>query len=136
MTSDPFYKPGLVIPPRQPRPGERLWTLQKGGRRLDGELPFHGESYGWEFQLLRDGELYAGRRYPFHRDALAFADEERRVLEQSGWTLIDAPTPAKVGIQIEPDATNRGYEKGRSPVLVSKLQNKNSSRRDSGNSAR
>jgi hypothetical protein len=38
MTDDPFYKPGLVIPLRQPQPGKHQWTVTKGPRRLDCEI--------------------------------------------------------------------------------------------------
>lgn len=47
---DAFCSPNhaSTIQPRQPKPGEHVWTLHKNGRRVDCELRFHGESYGWE----------------------------------------------------------------------------------------
>src|SRR5918992_4837526 len=36
-------------PARQPRSGERVWSLRKDGRQVDAELRGHGE-YGWECQ--------------------------------------------------------------------------------------
>ena len=45
-------------PPKlpQPRPGEPLFALQKGHRRTECELRYHGE-YGVEAQFLDDGEF-------------------------------------------------------------------------------
>jgi hypothetical protein len=72
---------------RQPKPGERVWTLRKSGRQVDGELRFHGESYGWEFQRLHDGELSYGQRFVLKADAMREADWHRERLLQEGWTL-------------------------------------------------
>ena len=60
MSDDPFCEPGLVIPPRLPRRGDHLWTLEKGARRLTGELRFHGESYYFGSVL---GPTYPNRLY-------------------------------------------------------------------------
>jgi len=48
------------------------------------EFRFHGESCGWEAQLLREGELVIGRRFDLRRLAEQWAEEERKVLEQDG----------------------------------------------------
>jgi hypothetical protein len=72
-------------PPRKPRPAEPLWTLiNHGGDRIDAQLRAHGE-YGWEFQLLRRGDFYAGRWFDLRAHAIAWADEIRRDLEKDGW---------------------------------------------------
>jgi hypothetical protein len=48
------------------------------------ELRFHGESYGWEAQLLREGELVIGHRFLLRQLAEAWADTERQILETEG----------------------------------------------------
>ncbi len=45
------------IKPRQP---ESLWHLRKPLHTLEAQLRYHGESYGVELQILRDGELLFG----------------------------------------------------------------------------
>ena len=64
MSDDAFYSPNrLPPPPRQPKPGERLWQERVNHVTWSCELRFHGESYGWEAQILRDGDLVIGRRF-------------------------------------------------------------------------
>ena len=58
--------------------------MHKGGGEVRCELRSHGE-YGWEVQLLRDGQFYAGRRFTLREDAVGHADELRRDLETNGW---------------------------------------------------
>jgi hypothetical protein len=72
--------------PRQPKPGEHIWSLRKNGRQVDCELRFHGESYGWECQCLHDGDLVYGRRFILWAGALAEADGQRKRLMGEGWT--------------------------------------------------
>jgi hypothetical protein len=49
------------------------------------ELRFHGESSGWESQILREGEwFFAGRGFPLKGDAIRWADEQRKEA-QRGW---------------------------------------------------
>jgi hypothetical protein len=87
MADDGWYKPNRPpIPPRQPTPGEHVWSLRRNGRQVDCELRFHGESYGWECQCLCDGELAYGRRFPLRAHALEEADTQRRRLLTAGWT--------------------------------------------------
>jgi hypothetical protein len=52
------------------------------------QLRSHGE-YGWEAQLFRDGEFYAGRRFDLRAQAVAHAEQTRRDLEREGWTLAE-----------------------------------------------
>jgi hypothetical protein len=49
-------------PARQPTRGEHVWTATKDGRRVDCELRYHGDTYGWECQFLSDGELVGPAR--------------------------------------------------------------------------
>jgi hypothetical protein len=58
--------------------------LRKDGDQIDAELRGHGE-YGWEVQLLRDAEFYAGRRYDLREQAVAPGEEIRRDLTARGW---------------------------------------------------
>jgi len=69
-----------------PKPGERVWTLVKAGRRRDCELRFQGESYGWECQLFVDGELRQVWRFPLHQGAVTEAEVQRRRFLREGWT--------------------------------------------------
>jgi hypothetical protein len=72
--------------PRQPRPGEHVWSLHKNGRRVDCELRFHGESYGWECQCLYGGEMAYGQRFLLHEQALQEAEWQRQRLISEGWS--------------------------------------------------
>lgn len=56
--------------------------LRNGTHSVTCELRGHGE-YGWEAQLLRDGELFVGRRFDTHALAVQWADLERQALERS-----------------------------------------------------
>src|SRR5262245_54422628 len=74
---------------RQPRAGERVWSMMKNGKRVDAELRDHGE-VGCEVQFLFNGELAHGRLWQTRAGAMAEAESKRRELETKGWTLIDA----------------------------------------------
>jgi hypothetical protein len=77
----PWFAPGHVasLPGSvcKPRPRESLWTLVKGGKRVDAELLFHGElsvmAYGLRF-VLREQEMAEG-------------EVHRRRLMREGWTV-------------------------------------------------
>jgi len=87
MADDDWYKPNPTPrAPRQPTPGEHVWTLVKAGRRFDCELHFHGESYGWECQVLEYGEIRYGQRFPLPSGAVADAEAQRVRLLSDGWT--------------------------------------------------
>jgi hypothetical protein len=61
MTDQPFYSPAHTTAPRQPWPGELLWSIPKEGRELEAELRDHGQ-WGVEVQIFKDGEFLNGRR--------------------------------------------------------------------------
>jgi hypothetical protein len=83
MTDDAFYRPNRSpAPPRQPTPGELLWTLRHEHVTWICELRFHGENYGWEAQILREGELVIGQRFDLRRQAVQWAEAERQILER------------------------------------------------------
>jgi hypothetical protein len=58
--------------------------MRKDGEQTDCALLGHGE-WGWEMQLLRNGEWFYGRRWTLRAKALAEADEKRQELERDGW---------------------------------------------------
>jgi hypothetical protein len=88
MADKPFYSPNArPPPPRASKPGEPLWSLRKDGRQFTCELRSHGE-HGWEAQLFRDSDFYAGRRFDLRAQAVAHAEQTRQDLERDGWTAL------------------------------------------------
>jgi hypothetical protein len=80
----PFYAPNRTPPaPRQPHPGEHLWTIQKYGHRLDCELRDHG-NWGVEVQIYREQEFLYGRRWPTRELALEEADDQKATYLRKG----------------------------------------------------
>ena len=45
---------------------------------------FHGEAYGWEAQILRDGDLSIRRGFDARALAVQWADEQQKALEKGG----------------------------------------------------
>ena len=85
MSDEHFYTPGRKIPIRKLVPGESLWALRKGGKRLHAELRDHGV-YGVELQLFDEsGWLFYGRRYESRGIAVEEALACRRQYEADGW---------------------------------------------------
>jgi hypothetical protein len=87
MSDQPFYAPHRTIAPRQPRAGERLWTVQKDGRQLACELRDDGEA-GVEVQVYREREFLYGRRWATRALALEEADEQKARYLREGGVLI------------------------------------------------
>ena len=87
MSDQPFYAPNRKAPPRQPRAGERLWTVEKNGRRLACELRDDGAA-GVEVQMSRDGEFLFGRRCASRELALEEADARKAQYLREGGVLI------------------------------------------------
>jgi hypothetical protein len=88
----PFYAPHQPPrPPRQARPGERLFEFLRGHDRFLCELRDHGE-YGVEAQFYRNEEFLLGRRFDPRLDptrtprelAVQWAEEERKAIEKGG----------------------------------------------------
>jgi hypothetical protein len=48
------------------------------------ELRFHGESYGWQATILRNGELAISQRFELREQAIYWSEEQRRDFER-GW---------------------------------------------------
>ena len=84
-----FVDSRLPSQPRQPKPGEHVWSLRKNGRQIDCELRFHGEPYGYEVQFLHDGELAYGQRFFTRVVAMDEAENQRCRLMDEGWTPHD-----------------------------------------------
>lgn len=86
MTDKPFYAHDKEpAAPRQPQPGEHVWTMTKGGHQVRAELRPRQDGL-CELQLLVDGEL---RTAHLHRDrewALTEANLRREALRLRNWT--------------------------------------------------
>jgi hypothetical protein len=72
-----------------------VWTLTKRGKRIDAELLFHGESYGWECQCLHEGELAYGQRHAKKEGALREANAQRQRLMNEGWAILVMSHPSE-----------------------------------------
>jgi hypothetical protein len=83
--ADAFYSPNYRPPPRDPKPGEPLWSLQKDEHTWSAELRDHGAGVGVEVQILCDGELVSGRRFDLRELATRWAEQERQAIER--WQL-------------------------------------------------
>jgi hypothetical protein len=86
MSDDAFDSPNRrPPPPRVPKPGEPLWSVRFNHVSWSCELRFHGESYGWEAQILREGELFVAHgAFVLKSDAIRWAEEQRKDAER-GW---------------------------------------------------
>jgi hypothetical protein len=85
VPDEPFYSPNTNPPTaRVRRSGEVLWTLTKNHVFWSCELRFHGESVGWEAQILRDGDLVMARTFQLHDVMVGWAESERVDIER-GW---------------------------------------------------
>lgn len=87
MSNDdlPFYSPDRKPKPREPQPGEILWTLRKGGEMRQAQLRDRGE-WGVEFQLVAGTGLLYGQLCATRQLAELIATQERRTYERDGWT--------------------------------------------------
>jgi hypothetical protein len=93
----PWFAPGHVDSLHgtvcTPRPRERLWTLTKGGKRVDAELLFHAEA-GVEVQFAHNGVMASAQRFVLKERALKEAEAQRRRLLREGWTVPVTNRPA------------------------------------------
>ena len=83
MTDHAFYGSNYRPPPRAPRPGEPLWSLQRDGSTWSAELRDHGTGVGVEGQILGDGELVIARRFDLRELAMRWAEQERQAIERA-----------------------------------------------------
>jgi hypothetical protein len=72
--------------PPDPKPPERVFSVQKAGRQIDCELRAQGE-LEWECQFFDENWCIYRRRWATRTDALADADEQRQKLLDAGWML-------------------------------------------------
>lgn len=80
MSDEPFYTPGKKPTPQphyRPEIVEWLWEVRKDHVTWSCDLRFHGESYGWEAMILRDGDLAISRRFALKAVAAQWAEFER-----------------------------------------------------------
>jgi len=66
----------------RPRPGEALWSVRVDRVTWTCALHFHGESVGWEAQILRDGDLSIAKTFILKDLAIGWAKNERDRLER------------------------------------------------------
>jgi hypothetical protein len=94
----PWFAPGYAAthpaPIYTPHLRESVWTLTKHGKRVDAELLFHGESYGWECQFLHDGVMAKAQRFVLKALALEEAEAPRQRLIAEGRMLPVTSHPA------------------------------------------
>jgi hypothetical protein len=94
----PWLVPGYAAthpaPIYTPHLRESVWTLTKHGKRVDAELLFHGESYGWECQFLHDGVMAKAQRFVLKALALEEAEAPRQRLIAEGRMLPVTSHPA------------------------------------------
>jgi hypothetical protein len=83
--ADDFYRPNRPLdPPRQPQAGEHLFEFYREAdqARFMCELRECGE-YGVEAQFFQNEELLIAWRWPTRELAMAWAERERRELENA-----------------------------------------------------
>jgi hypothetical protein len=82
----PFYSPNCH-PPEAPRNlrVEPLWAVRDNHVTWSCELRFHGDSYGWEAQIPRNGELFATDGAFTIRAAAVEWGQERRTDAKRGF---------------------------------------------------
>jgi hypothetical protein len=81
MPDDSLLWTHKPAPRCRPRPGEPLWSVRQEHMTWSAELHFPGEGYGWEAQILRDGELTIGRRFLLKAEALKWAEAEKALAD-------------------------------------------------------
>jgi hypothetical protein len=85
----PFYAPSQrpTIAPIRPKRGEEVWRLRKRSRTQTCELSTDkGARFGWEVQLLEDGELLFWHSCANEERARFVATCFREDYLRTGWT--------------------------------------------------
>lgn len=80
MTDDRYYAGHRPVCRRESTPGELLWRVHVKDVTWSAELRTHSE-YGFEIQILRDGELVIGERFGQRDLAVYWADRQRERLQ-------------------------------------------------------
>jgi hypothetical protein len=82
MADQPFDAPNRPpAPPRQPKPGERLFEFLRGHDRFLCELRDHG-AYGIEAQFFQNEEFLCDQRFDTRGLAVQWAEQEWKAIEQ------------------------------------------------------
>lgn len=80
-----MLNPLRSAPPPNPRPAERIWSMQKSGRRIDCELRTTGDA-GRGCQIFDEDDWCLYRCYWADRaEALVDAENQREALARNGW---------------------------------------------------
>jgi hypothetical protein len=87
MTDDALFA-GHQSQARQPKPGERLWTMTKGGEEARAELRDQGVA-GVELQLFRGDDFANGRLYTSRMAALEASGQRRQQMLEKGWCELE-----------------------------------------------
>jgi hypothetical protein len=74
---------------RQPKPGERLWTMTKGGEEARAEVRDQGVA-GVELQVFRGDDFANGRLYSSREAALEASEVRRQQMIEKGWRDAEA----------------------------------------------
>jgi hypothetical protein len=72
--------------PPNPRPAERIWSMQKSGRRIDAELQAYGDARCACRIFDEDDWCLFRCAWPSRAQALADAEDQRQALARNGWT--------------------------------------------------
>jgi hypothetical protein len=82
VSEDPPFFSGLA--PAEPTPAEALWILRRDDVLVEAQVQEDSE-LGWELQVLRNGTLFAARRFDLRDQAIAFGEGVRSDLLAEGW---------------------------------------------------
>jgi hypothetical protein len=83
MTDDTLFA-GHRPKGRQRKPGERVWTMTKGGEEAWAELRDQGVA-GVELQLFRGEDFANGRLYSSREAAIEASTVPRQQMTEKGW---------------------------------------------------
>ena len=85
MSDEPFYSPTHTPPGREPKLGERLWTMTNGRSTCWAELRAHAGFGFCELQIFVNGELRLGEMHRSRDLALSDAAMKVETLRLRDW---------------------------------------------------
>jgi hypothetical protein len=59
-----------------------LWTVRVNHASWSAELKCHGESYGWEAQIVRETDFRIGRWFILREEAIGWGDFMKQEIEK------------------------------------------------------
>jgi hypothetical protein len=74
---------------------EPLWMLTKGSRRVAAMLVVHREG-GYDVRILRDREIYGGRRFDDWDTAIRYTNQLYNDLARTGWSTRRQPSVTRL----------------------------------------